>query len=289
MYMDPVWRLIESYHAVVYYAPERREQYEGVGLRGGWMGYFASRAGALGPVGPAVVSALFYNFRPSMVARALPDAWRYSSPDQALAARGRVADLSLRRILADDADGPAVARGAELAVDAVFRCPERGRPLFAAHRALPVPEQPHLRLFWATSALREFRGDGHNAALLHGGVDGCEAHVVMSALGLVPADQRTYRGWTEDDWDAARSRLVARGWLDQDTGALTATGRQVRGRIESETERLAAPAVAALGPARADELRACLVPLVERIVTGGDLPYPNGMGVPPVEELAAGR
>ena len=83
--MDPaparaLWRRYEPYHAVVYFAPEGREQYSAAGLKGGWMGYFASRSAAMGPVPAEVVTATFYVFHPGMVARAIPDAWRLSSP-----------------------------------------------------------------------------------------------------------------------------------------------------------------------------------------------------------------
>ena len=59
------------------------------------MGYFAGRAAPLGAVGPDVVEAVFYNFSPSRVARALPDAWTFAPPSVALNARlvGSVAAL----------------------------------------------------------------------------------------------------------------------------------------------------------------------------------------------------
>ena len=41
-----LWALVEAYHAVVYFAPEKVAAYREAGLKGGWMGYFASRAAA---------------------------------------------------------------------------------------------------------------------------------------------------------------------------------------------------------------------------------------------------
>ena len=70
-----MWQLLEPVHAVVYFAPEAREAYTAAGFKGGWMGYFASRAAAMGAVPPEMVIATFYNFHPSMVRRAIPDAW----------------------------------------------------------------------------------------------------------------------------------------------------------------------------------------------------------------------
>src|SRR5947209_4553072 len=97
------WTHVEPIHAIVYFAPEKRAAYEQAGLRGGWMGYFASRAAAMGPVDAPVVAAIFQNFAPAMVARAIPDAWRYSSPQRALEARHAAVDAALRRLWGDAA------------------------------------------------------------------------------------------------------------------------------------------------------------------------------------------
>jgi hypothetical protein len=270
-------RLAEIYHAVVYYAPERPKHYEEIGLKGGWMGYFATRSGALGEVPPGVVTACFYNFKHTMVERALPDAWRYTTPEQACAARLAVFDEAIRRLLGSTAESAEVTEAAELACRAVRVLPLNGRPVFAAHVSLPCPTAPHLALFWATAAIREYRGDGHNIALATAGVDGCEAHVLMAGLGLVPADQRTFRGWSEEDWTAAAARLRERGWLD-DVGRLTELGRQGRAHVEEVTDRLSQPLLDALGAAGASRLAQLLAPLAAGIVTVGALPYPNGMG-----------
>ncbi|HET6298785.1 MAG TPA: hypothetical protein VFG33_35785, partial [Kribbella sp.] len=73
-----MWRVLEPYHAITYFAPDTRQATDALGLRGGWMSYFACRAAPLGPVGPELVAAVFYNFHPDMVARALPDAWSHA-------------------------------------------------------------------------------------------------------------------------------------------------------------------------------------------------------------------
>lgn len=283
-----LWRLLEVYHAVVYYAPERPQHYTALGLKGGWMGYFASRSGALGAVPAPVVTACFYNFKPSMVTRALPDAWTHTTPEQACQARLAVFDAASRRLLGDEIAGSEVREALELAVAAVSACEPAGRPLFAAHASRPVPTEPHLALFWAAAALREFRGDGHCAALVHAEIDGCEAHVLMAALGLVPPDQRTYRGWDEQDWAAAIERLADRGLVDA-TGAMTPVGRRLRAEIEDVTDRLAETPWRRLGADGSARLAELLTPIAGRIVTGGGVPYPNGMGVPPVPELSAAR
>src|SRR5579872_874960 len=96
-----MWQTLEPYHAMIYFAPEAREAFTNAGLKGYWMGYFASRAAPLGPVPPEVVTATFYNFHPRMVARAIPDAWRFAAPDRILAARYDAASAALTRLLGD--------------------------------------------------------------------------------------------------------------------------------------------------------------------------------------------
>src|SRR5215210_2556920 len=125
-----VWQFGEPVHAVTYYAPERREATDALGLKGGWMSYFGCRAAPLGAVEAPVVAALFFNFAPSMVARAIPDAWAYASPAQLLDARISSIDRALRRVLGDEAVcAPGVARAAELASAAVAGCDMAGRPM----------------------------------------------------------------------------------------------------------------------------------------------------------------
>ncbi len=78
-----MWQALETLHSTVYFAPEPRDAYRRAGLRGGWMGYFASRSAAMGPVPAEVVVATFYNFHPGMVHRAIPDAWGFAITEEA--------------------------------------------------------------------------------------------------------------------------------------------------------------------------------------------------------------
>src|SRR5215207_6708238 len=95
------WQRIEPLHAVTYFSPETRAATDALGLKGGWMSYFGCRAAQLGAVPAAVVTAIFHGFHPDMVARAIPDAWAYASPDQLLAARLAAVDHAYRRLLGD--------------------------------------------------------------------------------------------------------------------------------------------------------------------------------------------
>lgn len=278
-----LWQLAEPYHALTYFAPEAHQAFEDAGLRGFWRGYFAGRAAPLGAVGPGVVTACFYGFRPDFVARALPSIWSMATPETALAARLAGVDASLRRIFGTDLDGPAFREAAHLARQGLEESGTAGRPLFAANRELEWPPGPHLALWQAATLVREHRGDGHVAALGVAGLDPCEAHVTqVAAGGASPETIQPYRGWTDEDWAAATDRLRVRGWLDRD-GQLTDEGRSGRDQVEHDTDRLAAEPVQRLGEERATRLIELLAPLAARLTRTGEIPYPNPIGVPPPE------
>ena len=184
------------------------------------MGYFASRSAPMGAVPGEVVIATFFNFAPEEVLRCIPAAWSIASPADLLAARLAGIDATLRRILGDEVDSAAVAEAADLARIAAGACTPEGRPLYAGHASLPWPDEPHLVLWHALSLLREHRGDGHIAAMVVEGVDGCEALVIHGATGEVPAEiLKSSRVRSDEDWSAAEARLRDRGWLDDDGGA----------------------------------------------------------------------
>lgn len=274
-----MWQTLEPYHAVVYFAPEARQAYADAGLKGFWMGYFASRAAAMDPVPAEVVTATFYNFHPRMVARAIPDAWRFSTPERVLAACYQSAGDALRRLLGESVASEGVAEAAELAREATTACDVSGRGLFAGHAALPWPEEPHMVLWHATTLLREYRGDGHVVALLAEGLDGCEAHVTQVAAGRAPREAiQPHRAWSDEEWAAAEERLRRRGWLDV-TGSLTALGRASRQAVEDRTDALAMPPWEHLGAERSARLRDLVWPLSDTIVRKGGIPIPNPMGL----------
>src|SRR6266511_4344312 len=43
-----MWRALEPYHALVYFIPETRQRTDALGLKGGWMSYFGTRAARRG-------------------------------------------------------------------------------------------------------------------------------------------------------------------------------------------------------------------------------------------------
>ncbi|GLW29296.1 SCO6745 family protein [Actinoplanes regularis] len=265
------WRAAEPVHGMIYFVPEATERYAALGITGR-AGYFASRAAALGPVGAEPVTAAFFNFNPRLVADALPAAWERATPAAVLAARSEAAGAALTRALGDAVRGPAVVEAAGLArraAEAAAAHPQ-GRPLFAAHAALPWPEQPHLVLWQAQTVLREFRGDGHVAALLLAGLTGLEALVLHAASGEVPERfLRRSRGWSDEQWAGAVDGLRRRGLIEGDDPALSDDGRAQRDWIEAATDRLATPAYAVLGADGCSRLAELARPLSRAIVAAG--------------------
>jgi hypothetical protein len=275
-----LWALAEPYHALTYFAEESRAEGEAVGLRGFWRGYFAMRAAPLGPVGPAVVAATFYNFAPSFVARAVPEVWQVAPPETALQVRLAGVDRAVRRVLGDDwPRSPEAVEVARLAGAAAAAAVGSGRPLAAANAALPVPDAPHLALWQALSTLREHRGDGHNAALLQREVSGLQAHVLAAAAGRSSREwlQRA-RGWADDEWDPAAAGLTERGWLED--GELTAEGLAMTAAVEADTDRLAVGPWRELGDVGCDRVAELLAPVRRAVVAAGDWASGNPIGVP---------
>jgi len=266
------WRTLEPLHGLIYFAPEADEAYAAVGLRGNRMGYFASRAAAMGPVTAPVVVATFYNFNPELVAAAIPEAWRLASPEAILDARLQAAERALRRALPDEAlTSPDVKEAAELARRAAESAATRpaGRALFAAHAALPWPDDPLLVLWHAQTLLREYRGDAHVAALLLYGVGPVEALVTHAASGEAPtAMLQDTRAWPEEAWAAAEERLRERGVLAAD-GSLTEAGSELRAAVEHRTDAASVDAYEALGDDGCERLRSLCRPLSRAVVEGG--------------------
>ena len=221
-----MWRAVEPLHAVTYFAPEPRAFCDALGTKGFWMSYFAQRAAPLGAAPPELVTALFYNFHPALVARAVPDVWAVASPARFLQARSDGVDAALRRLLGPDTIASAeLAEAAEIARAAALAAPTAGRALAAANAALGWPDAPHLVLWHAQTVLREQRGDGHVAALLTAGLDPAEALVLFAADSALDADwMRQRRGWSEQEWAAAVQRLVARGLFVADGAGADGAG-----------------------------------------------------------------
>ncbi|MEU3183273.1 hypothetical protein ABZ707_03535 [Streptomyces sp. NPDC006923] len=231
---------VNPIHSALYFSPDLEREFARAGLDHPRAAYFAARSAPLGRVGPGAVTATFFNFKHELVARHIPQAWDSVSPEGALDARLRATDTLLRRLLGEETvASKELAEAAELALRAAEACTRPGRPLYAANADLPVPDAPHLAYWHASTLLREHRGDGHLVALMAIGLDPVESLVSHTAggRGMTPKWNLASRGWTAEEWEAAKERLRARGLLDAE-GELTPAGTELRTGLEDETDRL---------------------------------------------------
>jgi len=274
--MDPLiarktFRTLEPLHGFVYFSPDAEPEYVAVGLKPGRMGYFASSVRPMGAVPAEVVIATFFNFHPKLITDRVPKVWSIATPQQLLDARHRAVDAMLRRIIPGAIDTPEMKEAADLARSAVEACTPEGRPLYAGHAALQWPDEPHNVLWHAQTLLREFRGDGHIAAMTAEGLTGCEALVTHAAMGEIAGSVlKGSRRWPDDEWDAAVESLRARGWLDAE-GAFTNHGRERRAWIEERTDELAMRPWERIGEDACTRLRTMVRPWSKTIVESGGL------------------
>lgn len=227
-------------NAAVYFAPDLATELAPYGIDDPQAVYLAGRSAALGAVSAGTVTATFYNFSHRLVSRFLPEMWEFASPETVLAARLRAVDTMLRRLLGEETvESDRMREAADLALHAAGGCARAGRPLYAAHADLPVPDDAHLALWHAATLLREHRGDAHIAVLLHAELDPLEALVshTASGRGMSPKWVLASRGHNAQDWAAAQDRLRDRGLLDTE-GELTDQGLALRKQLENETDRL---------------------------------------------------
>jgi hypothetical protein len=276
-----LWLRIETLHAVTYFGEETQQAGSALGLSGFWMGYFGFRGAPLGSVEPGVIDAAFANFAPSFVRRWVPAVWTSADPAELVEHRSRAAAATLRRIVPDiDATARAAAPFLDAAIASSIAL---GRPLFAANRDLPMPTDEVEALWQRCTTVREHRGDGHVAALTAAGVDGIEAHVLISIeQSSDPLDLQRTRGWTEGDWADAVDRLRRRRLVGAD-GGLTESGRELRRSIEDTTDHLASHPWQHLDEVERTRLVELLTPAAAAVSRSGVLRYPNPIGLPPIE------
>ncbi|MEU5947504.1 hypothetical protein ABZ793_18305 [Micromonospora sp. NPDC047465] len=195
----------------------------------GWAFYVTGRAGALGDVRAETVAAALGFLAPDAVADGWDAALRTVRPVEVAAATlaecCRWGDEHLDAL-------PGAGRLAALLGRAVEAADASGMPLFAAWRAMPVPERTAgARAAVGLRLLREHFAGAYLLAVRAGGMTPLEA-VLAGPEGEAGA--------------------VACGWQPP----YPPVGPLVRRRLwaEAVTDRLASPAFAALGPADGAEL-----------------------------------
>lgn len=264
-----LWRVLEPFHQLAYRTEEATERMSALGLDRPDLQYFGGRLSALGPISMPLAVAVLFGFEPEYVGRAVPEVWSKASPESIVSARVASVDATFRRVLGDEVGAPAVVAAAALARRAVGSCDLAGRPMAAAHFALPWPEPAHLQLWHACTILREHRGDAHWAVTSAMGLDAVECHVLHAADGYMPHEvlQRV-TGWSDEAWEAALGRLVARG-LVSDRSRTTEEGARFKAELERRTDRLASHPYAALTEVEQVALRDAVSPLVARLLDAG--------------------
>ena len=260
------WGALEVLHVVGYFAPEVTQEYVDLGLDPR-LSYFATRAAAFGEASPELTVATFYVFAPWLVEAALPSAWETTTPAAMVTARRTGMAAALERVLGR----PDVTEALAIARDVCAGLSPQGRPLFAAHAALPWPDEGLLALWHAATLVREHRGDGHVSVLQVAGLDPVEATVVGGLYSSSTRFLRKTRGWSDDEYDAAADRLRTRGWLDAD-GQLTDRGRALRQQVEDDTDRLALEGWARVGSDRTARLHELVEPLRAAVLAADLLP-----------------
>ena len=260
------WKVLEPIHVVDYFAPESIQGYVDLGLHRR-RSYFAARSAAMGPVEPRVVTATFYVFAPWLVGKSLSEAWGATDPGQVLKARYDGVATALHRVLGEPDLGDAL--------DIVHRVCDgltmHGRPLYAAHSALPWPEDDLLGLWHAATLVREHRGDGHVSVLHAAGLDPLESLVLGGLFSNNTAFLESTRGWSTDEWAQARQRLQERGLLTPE-GELGERGRLVRQQIEDDTDALAVEGWSRVSAADCRRLRDLVAPLRDKVLASDLVP-----------------
>ncbi|WP_242497928.1 SCO6745 family protein [Nocardioides glacieisoli] len=265
--------LIEPIALVNFFADEPHEAMAALGFSTYWDGYFAGRSAPLGRVPAEVVDAAFYNFGPGEAARHIPQVWETTTPEAAHAARQQGCVAALVRILGDLVPSPGLSRAADLLTRAAVSAPVEGRVMYAALRALPVPDEPVAKLWHAANMLREHRGDGHIVALMAEQIDRTECHVLLALdSGIHPPETFGRIHHPPEPYLASvMAGLRERGLVDA-SGHFTDAGRATKDRIEAMTDALAEAPYARLESVVVDELVTVLGPITSRLKTGLDTP-----------------
>lgn len=252
------------------WSPEVNQRCAALGLD--FLGtYVWGRAAALGTPPPALVTATFGVFAPSLVESVYAQAVATADRDAVLAAREEGAVASLRRVLGEpDGIGELVA---------VLRRGLVGehlvaRPLYASLLALPVPTDPWGALWRVCELLREHRGDAHLAVCLSAGLDPVRMNVLTElTCGMALGSYTASRGWSADEIGAAVTTLTDDGLLAD--GALTDAGEELRAVLEDMTDDAESAVVAGIGDDLEDVL-ARLADLSGDLVEAGVFPADPG-------------
>jgi hypothetical protein len=208
-----------------YFTPETRAKGAELGLDG-FQFYFLGRGGVLGDVEPAVVSAAFGYFKPSLVAHVWTAAAAICPPREAgRAFMACCADHGRAKL--GDVEGLAAFVAAADKVNAA--ADPDGLALYAATAAEPLADDLPARAMQLVTVLREHRGSAHLVALRAVGLDSKTAHHAKR-----PNDAKQF-GWSPEEAPVVDDAVQAK-----------------MAEAEALTDRIVAPAYAVLDEAERD-------------------------------------
>jgi hypothetical protein len=275
------YQTLEPLNVLAYFHPGIAQAQADTGLDP-YAWYVGARGAPLGDCAGSVVSAAFFNFNPTMVEPGWAAAKKVGL-DVVHARREQMLAEALSDIWGEKAASDDVRELADRFLAIGASVPMGGRTLASAWAEATPPEDPAVRLWHAVSVLREWRGDGHVAALTAAGFDRLEAVVFHEATHPDPAVRKRglgkrisqlTRAWSDDDWDAATSSLLARGLLREtpadEPDALSEKGGQLYDELEVITDDAAAAAW--VGVDDFDDLMGRIRPYIKQILDAGVLP-----------------
>lgn len=273
------YEALEPLHVVAYFNPHVRTQCKATGLSP-MARYLGGRGAPLGDIRAPSLAAIFYNFNPVAVAPAWTEA-RAFGLDRALTLHLDAVEQTLRSALGPLVDDPHLVQLADRFTQIGADLPYAGRPLAAAWSAISIEgtaRSAPLRLWLALAPLREFRGDGHVAALVRAGLSDIEAIVLHESPHPDPAVRRrtlgngfarTSRAWSEQQWASAQASLRDRDLLDGHD-AISRVGCSLYDTLEEATDEMAAPVFQSVPDAQ--ELVSACRPFVKAVIDAGVLP-----------------
>lgn len=224
--------------------------------------YITSRGAPLLPAGHQALAAAFYSINPAFVQLCVEPALEHTTPEAIYRARNEAVGEGLRTYVPEICDGlAALASDAWAAVDALSLS---GRPLFAAHRQMPRPDDAVVSSWLAFNCIREWRGDTHFAILTAADLDGVQAGILHDAHlnygGWIPGS----RGNDEASIVDAFAALEARGLAV--AGTVNEAGLALRQDIEDRTNTVSERAWRALGNAATRRFLELVEPVGQRLL-----------------------
>ena len=230
--------------------PRAIAEYQALGVPDGIGWLVAWRLASLGDVNPGVAAAAAYSINPSVIKNVMKLYQDATDVESILDVRDAAVQPGLDEIAPGLCSGLAdLAAPLWRGADAVHF---GARPMFAAHRELPRPEEENsaLSAWLAANCLRELRGDNHWALCASENLDDVEAgllHSVMVDIEEYGSEEWIARSRGNDDEAiaAAWARLEVKGLASG--GAVSDEGRRFRLDLEARTDALTAPAWDAVG------------------------------------------